>query len=227
MKTSCSPDHLTWQRPPGSHAAFSLIELLVVIAIISVLATMTVFGIQSMSVSRGVTQAASDLASLLELARNEAINKKTFVWVTVNDIANSGSSEVQMIAVYSADGSSSSAATNLLALTRVLRVKNCGLVDYSALSSPTRALFTNVSVSNVGSQGIIFTNLPSTAFNNRKSVTFTPQGEAMLLANPTAKTGFDPAMGVGFVPANKPAGSGNEAGVVLDGSTGAAKILRL
>jgi len=227
MKTPRSSDHLAWHRHSRGCAAFSLIELLVVIAIISVLATMTVLGIQSMSVSRGVTQAASDLTSLLELARNEAINKKTFVWVAVNDITNSGSSEVQMIAVYSADGSSSSAATNLFALTRVLRVRNCGLVDYSALSGPTRDLFTNVSVLNIGSQGIIFTNLPQAAFNSRRSVTFTPQGEAMLVANPSAKTGFDPAVGVGFVPANKPAGSGNEAGVVLDGSTGAARILRL
>lgn len=210
---------------------FSLIELLLVIAILSILVVTTVSGFKNISTSRGVTQAAADVASILELARNEAVTRQTFTWVVFKDATNAGSLELQMVALGSANGSSSAVGSNLTLLSRVVKVRNCGLVDFSSLSSGTRGqLSNNITVVNLNTSGITYTNLAQNRFLDNKSVTFTPRGEAILKGQPSSSDGFVPNIGIGVVPARgteKVLNSTDDAGVVLDGSTGIARTLRL
>lgn len=214
-------------------AGFSLTELLVVIAIMSVLASFTVNGFKNIATSHGVGQAASDAASLLELARNAAVSRQAYVWVAFKEATNAGVLEVQMVAISSADGTANTAATNLVPLSRIVRARNCGLTNYSALKDDTRALLspdmpTPVELST--SSGITFTNFSQSKFTNR-SITFTPSGEAMLLGTPALTDGFNSTIGIGFVPARgnvkAATNSSDDAAVVLDGSTGIPRVLRL
>jgi prepilin-type N-terminal cleavage/methylation domain-containing protein len=210
---------------------FSLIELLVVIAILSILVVTTVSGFKNISTSRGVTQAAADVVSILELARNEAVTRQTFTWVVFKDATNSGNLELQMVALGSANGSSSAAGSNLTMLSRVVKIRNCGLTDFSALSAGTRGqLSNNVTVTDLGTSGITYTNLTQDRFLDNMSVTFTPRGEAILKGQPSSSDGFVPNIGIGVIPARgtqKAQNSTDDAGIVLDGSTGIARTLRL
>lgn len=217
----------------GSHKtgfaeAFTLIEILLVVAVVSVLLVFGVIGFQNIGSSRGVSQGASDIASLLEFARNEAATRQSYVWVGVQTATNAGVAELQMAAVYSIDGTPT-AGTNLTPLSRVLRVKQSTLVPYASLKSDTRNLLEgSVPVSEylTNSAGISFSVGPVT-FSN--SITFTPRGEALLNGTPNSYAGFNPMIGLGVIPAREAAkgGSDNDAGVVLEGSTGTARVLRL
>lgn len=208
-----------------------MIELLVVIAILMVLVSLAIIGFKNIATSRGVTQAAADVAGLLELSRNEAVTRQSYVWVAIQEATNSGSIEVQMIAAYSADGSTAG-GTNLIPLSRLLTVRGVGLANFSSLKQETRDLFTNSSAINeltTNSAGIVFTNLPAARFTGKSTITFTPRGEAMLRGAPTSTDGFDPAIGIGLVPARGTvkASGGDDAGVILEGSTGVARVIRL
>lgn len=209
---------------------FSLVELLVVIAIIGIMVSFATVGFRNISVSRGVTEAAANVAGLLEFARNEAVTRQSFVWVALQEATNNGSLEVQMAAVYSADGSTNGGG-NLTPLSRVLTVKNTGLSEFSALKTETKALYgggATVKELFTSNEGIKITNFPASQFLNKATITFTPRGEAMLKGTPLSTDGFDSVIGVGFVPARGTVKypQPDDAGVILDGSTGMARILR-
>ena len=214
----------------GANKGFSLVELLVVIAIIAVLASFTVTGFKNISTSHGVGQAAADVNGILELARSEAVTRQTFVWAAFRAAPNSGVLEIQMALAGSIDGTPNAAGTNLIALSRVVRARNAGLTNWTGLKSGTTGLLTNSSAPvDLGSTpGITYTNLPQAKFTNT-TVTFTPRGEAMLQGSPAATDGFTPLIGIGIVPSrgdvNDPSPK-EDAAVVLDGSTGMARILR-
>lgn len=209
----------------GKYRAFSLIELLTVIAILALLLVTGVLGFQSIVSSHGVSQAATDVATLLEFARDEAVNRQSYMWVGLKEATNNGAVELQMAAVYSVDGTTNT-GTNLQPLSRIVRVKQVGLVPFANLSAETRSLLgasTTVTEYATNTKGITF-KVGATEFSN--SLTFTPRGEAMLNGGPTSFAGFDPQIGVGIVPSRRANGSANDAGVVLDGSTGMARVLR-
>lgn len=213
----------------GKERGFSILEVLVVIAIISILAYFAITGFKNMATSHGVSQAASDAASLLELARSEAIARQTYTWVAFKNETNSGVLELLMVAIGSADGTTNANATNLFALSRLMRARNCGLTNYSALKSETKALSPIASVADLSSNdGITYSNKLSQFKKN--TITFTPRGQAMLVGSPSSTDGFEPAIGIGFLPARGDTintTSQDDAGVVVDGSTGSARVLRL
>lgn len=212
----------------GSAGGFTLVEMLLVVAVMCVLLVFGFIGFQNISSSRGVSQGASDIASLLEFARNEAATRQSYVWVGLKTATNAGVTELQMAAVYSIDGTPT-AGTNLTALSRVLRVKQSALTPYESLKSGTRDLLGGslpVSEYLTNRAGVAF-SVGSVTFTN--SITFTPRGEALLNGTPNSYAGFDPMIGIGVIPAREAAkgGSDNDAGVVLEGSTGTARVLRL
>ncbi len=208
---------------------FSLVELLVVVAIISIMVSFVVTGFKNIAVSRGVGQAASDINGILELARNEAVTRRTYVWATFQEAPNSGILEIQMALAGSIDGTPNAAGTNLTSLSRVVRARNVGLTNWAGLKSGTNTGVTDLVGSSVG---ITYANL-STKFTNRATITFTPRGEAMLEGSPAATDGFDALIGIGIVPARgdvkqtTATGLKEDSAVLLDGSTGMSRVLRV
>ena len=203
--------------------AFSLIELLVVMAILGILASVVLPGLSGMMTSRGVTQAANEVSSMLELARSEAISRQTYVWAGIQQVTNDGALGIRLGVVSSMDGTTNTASNNLQPLTRALLVQRVQLTNYSGLKSaalwttaPTRDLSTNVA-------GISQFAIGSTTFNNR-TITFTPGGEAMLMASPADTNGFDPYIAVGLIPSV--GRTNDDALVILDGSTALPRIIR-
>ena len=198
--------------------AFSLIELLVVMAVISLLAFAAVPAFNSIGRARGVSDAADQVAAAIELARSEAMARRTHAWVGLIARTDAGSDGVQIGVVCSADGTSSGNSANLRPLGRASLIKSVALVDSGAAGNP----------SEIASQtdGLNFT-IGASSFNAGKSITFTPDGEATTKAAPSASDGFDPLLAVGLAPlkGNSP-DTNNRATVVIDGSTGIPRIIR-
>ena len=116
--------------------AFSLIELLVVIAVVSLLAYLSAPAFNSIGRARGVTDASDSVSAALELARAEAMARRTHAWVGFAARTETGSSGVQIGVVCSVDGSSSGNATNLRPLGRAVLVESVGLVDSGVAGIP-------------------------------------------------------------------------------------------
>lgn len=212
-------------------AGFSLIELLIVIAIVGLMASFAITGFKDMATSHGVGQALADVNSILELARNEAVTRQTYVWAAFRDASNSDGLEIQMALAGSIDGTTNTAGTNLTSISRVVRAKNVGLVPWSSLNSLTQDLLENTNTPadlSDNSTGITYTYNSQSKFTNT-TITFTPRGEAMLKGAPLPSDGFTPLIGIGIVLARggqKDSTGKNDGAVVLDGSTGMSRVLR-
>jgi len=148
---------------------FSLIELLVVVAIIGLLAAFTVPAFSSIGQARGVTEAAFQISSAIELARSEAVSRQTFVWLGIQPQTNSGNLDLRVGIVYSKDGTTNTAAANLQPLSRPLIIQRVGLSENATLGAATFSI-------------------GQVAFQN--SLTFTPLGEVMTKAAPLPADGF-------------------------------------
>gem|GEM_PF-660307 len=215
-----------------SARGFSLLELLVVIAIFAVLSTLMIQVVGGLSLSRGMTSAMDQSTSLFELARNEAITRQSFVWVAIKEAEVDGTLETQMVAFCSADGTTNSAAGNLVMLVKPVKVRGVGLVRFADLKAQTRNLQNSGSTPKEvlsNSSGVVYTNVPATPFTNRNTVTFTPRGEAMLLGQPGLNDGFDPFIAFGIVPAKGTLKLTNadDGAIIVDGSTGAVRKFRM
>lgn len=213
--------------------AFSLIELLVVIAIVALMGSFTVTSMRDFSSSQGVEVAAFEAQALVEFARSEAISKRSPTWLAFREVTNHGNIEVQGVVFGSKDGTFNPSGTNITVLSRIVRFRGVGMSRFEDLSASTRALATNTTTPGelVGNlDGITATNIPSKPFQNRRTLTFTPAGEVTLDGTPGAADGFEPYVGFGFVPTrgnaleNPPK---QDVGILVEGSTGTARILRL
>ncbi len=189
--------------PPGFHksaskvsgAAFSLVELLVVLSVISLLTVMSGGGLRSLS-GTGLRQGVYDIAALLELARDEAVARQTYVWVGFEN----GAGEVRAAAAYSVNGSGTD--TSPVVWTKLVRIKNTSLIGWTQLKANTRDYSSQIFGSAIapesvardgggsGSPGITF-KVATTQFNGN-TITFTPQGQAILKGSVDADVGYDP-----------------------------------
>lgn len=213
--------------------AFSLMELLAAIAIISVLAVATQPALSGIMGSRNLSRAAGDVASSLEFARSEAIAKNTFVWVGFTNSSQNGTSNLALSIVASRDGSPTSTAANLAPLQRNLRFENIRLAtdaEASSSGSPLKSLTSDAAgqsaVLNPMSRGsrtsADFTSAQMT-FGN--TITFTPQGEALLTGSPTSSTPLDPFVGVYLQKMRGNSGSADLAPLLINGASGQVRLI--
>lgn len=208
---------------------FSLLELLVVIGLVALLSVMAVPAWNSMTDSNRFYQAAYDVGSLLELARSEAVSRKTYVWVGFQPMTNEGNLEIRVAAVASRDGSATNTnASNLQAFTRVLRVPQAELLRWADLGSRTKVLFGNQPSSvATNTAGLMFSVGPQN-FTGR-SITFTPKGEALLQGAATLDDGYEPYIDVSLrrakgtsVPTNS-----DDSAVIVEGGTGSIRLIHV
>ena len=169
-------------RPAG----FSLIELLMVIAVMAVLAVLVAPALSSILGAKGVTRAANDVASVLELARTEAMARRSYVYVGFENTTNAtGNAELCIAAAASPDGSSATTA-GLIPVTKVIRVANVRQTDYSGLPQAVQKAATGATnntfyVDGMTSSGIHFSIGPQT-FNDSMLI-LSPEGELLPVAD--------------------------------------------
>ncbi len=228
-----SPSHSFSSNRSHCLLGFSLMELLAAIAIISILAVASQPALSGIMGSRNLSRAAGDVASCLEFARSEAIAKNTFVWVGFTNLSQNGTSNLALSIVASRDGSPTSSAANLAPLQRNLRFENIRLAtdaEASACGSPLRSLTSDAAgqsavlnpMSRGGRTSADFTAAQMT-FGN--TITFTPQGEALLTGNPTSSTPLDPFVGVYLQKMRGDSGSADLAPLLINGASGQVRLI--
>lgn len=147
---------------------FSLIEMLLVIAIVGVLGAFAVPAFNSIGQARGATEAAFHISSAIELARSEAIGRKTYVWLGLQPQTNFGSLDLRLGLVFSRDGTANMTATNLQPLTPA-------------------TLLNQVAVTG-SSLGVTDFTIGQSRFT--RSLTFTSMGEVLVSSTPSPDEGF-------------------------------------
>ena len=210
--------------------AFSLVELLAVIAVIGTLAFATAPAMRSMLASQKLAQGAHDMASLLELARSEAVGRQTYVWVAFENVQTSLGREVRAVAVESVDGSGTNTSeANVSPLSRVLVIPDAALASWEELKESTRGLEDNLTPASVAKNesGMAF-SVGRTRFSSGTPLTFTPRGEVLLKAAAGPHDGYNPQVDVSLRQARgtEVVSGADDAAILVDGATGAIRILR-
>ncbi len=174
---------------------FSLVELLTVITILALLTAATVAALPSILGARGLAKAVEDTTGMLELARSEAMARRTYVYVAFLNTNSFGNAEIRIAAVASLDGSTDTNAANLKPLTRAVKIERA--LMSADIPSAVSTLVSNPSfgMSNV-------TGLPGFKVDNvdfggsHTGIIFSPNGEALAYATSMS---FLPKVDIGFV----------------------------
>lgn len=199
--------------------AFSLIELLIVIGMIALLAAGSIPALNSLKQARTVTDSADRLTALIEFARDDAIARRSFVWLGLEPVTSPGQRrDVWVGLAYSRDGTTNSTSSNLQPLGRNQLFENIVLVPPSvAPGTPTDLTNQNL--------GINLQIGPRTF--SKFILTFTPIGEVTLDPAPGPQTGFEPKVGFGLrTMRGLIADDNNPLDIIISGSTGLPAIHR-
>jgi len=166
-----------------------------------------------------VTQAADVMVAAVELARNEAVNRRTHVWLGLRKETNNGRNDLQVALVGSKDGSTNT-GNNLVPLVRPQTMERTALVPSGAAGSPEEL--------SLATGGLVF-QAGAANFNEGTTLTFLPTGEVTTAAAPGAADGFVPLLAIGLAPlkGDQPDTDTNvRAAILIDGSTGSARVVR-
>lgn len=209
--------------------AFSLIELLVVLNIIAYLVWFSAPALFSILTGQGVSEAAYDLSAAVEQARNEAVTRRTYVWLAMQEEVRDGNLGLRIGAVRSKDGKANTSASNLVPIGKPLLISHVGLVE---IGLPlTNTVFTtaptNGAVDLTVALGGARFQIGKVSFDQGRSVTFMPRGEATTNPVPTSSSGFDPLMLLSLRQTHgTKLKAGNDISVAIDGSVGTPVIYR-
>jgi prepilin-type N-terminal cleavage/methylation domain-containing protein len=220
----------------NSHSCrgFTLIEILVVVCIISILLAAVVPAFNSINSGRSVDRAVSELTNMLELARAEAMATRSYVYIGFLNTTNSdGNAELRGGALISIDGSSSTLAANLRPVSKLLKLPNIVMTNYTNLPSVVKSA-ADISLQTDTDYVITFptTSYLKTKFNDSAfdaadcpTVQISPQGEVLHSLNATVF--FRTTTCVGLVPTHGTvAGTKDGAIVSYYGGTGQLRLTR-
>ncbi len=212
-----------WATLLRDSRAFSLIELLLVLTVMILLLWLVVPALFSIIAAQEVTAAGYDLSAAVEQARNEAVTRRTYVWLAMEEEVRDGNLGLRIGTVRSKDGKAHTNASNLMPVGKALHVLRIGLLRADASSSAP----TNGAVDLTGAQGGIRFKIGQASFDQGRTLTFMPKGEVSTNPAPTSASGFDPVM---FLSICKSRGTnisaGNNVTMVIDGSVGTPAIYR-
>ena len=216
------PDHGHPFPLTTSIKAFTLLELLVVMGIMVILAGAGVTAFNAIGQARGVTEAANQISSVVELGRSEAVSRQTYVWMGIIPQTNSGSYDLRVGLVYSLDGTTNTNSTNFSPIGKPRLIQSVALVSTASPFNPGTNFTPPTADLSGSSTGVTFT-IGKVPFNSGQSVTFTPLGE--VTTDPTVTNGFKPRIGIGLRQTRGTAvASNNDIAVVIDGSVGVPTI---
>lgn len=223
-------------EPRRRPCAFSIVEILAVVALMIILIGFAVPTVPSLVGSRGMTKALTDISLLIERARNEAMTMQSVVWLAFETTVNhEGDYEVRAVVLAPLDGSittvTQAGKVQISSFAQETEVYHWPNLKLTALASipEAQALSDVVSDPLAGQKKQAFRFGKSV--NDAKQyqvITFTPQGYAMLVANPKITAPYVDAIDLGFVPMrgaeemrDKPG-----AGLIVNGFNGQIRILR-
>lgn len=192
---------------PRPRRAFTLVELLVVVGVISLLLVAAIPAFNSINRGRSVTRAVIDVASVLELARAEAMATRSYVYVGfVNAVNSDGNSELRCGAVISIDGTSTTTATNLRPLSKLTKFPSVMMTNYTSLPQVVKDA-SDITLRADTDYVITFPptayfkdKFNDSAFDSCPTFGISPQGEALHVSN--SLSFFRTTTSVGLVPTN-------------------------
>ena len=204
---------------------FSLLELLIVVAIAALLTVGTIPALRSIVQARGATHAAYQVAAAVELARSEAIARRTYVWLAIQPQTNSGNADLRVGLFYSKDGTTNHASANVAPLARPMLLERSDMVPFSSASSFVTNTPIPDDLSNATS-GATFAS-GNVTFSSGRTITFTPLGEASTLATPVWTSTFSPRIAIALQQTIGTTRQTNDTlAVLVDGSVGLPTIYR-
>ncbi len=185
----------------GKRNAFTLVELLAVLGIMSILLAVSQVGLSSLISSHSVGEDLTDLASLVEFSKTQAIARNTYVRVGFLNQVHGGTTQLVAGAVASKDGTTSLDPSNLYPISRILFFNNTQITDRSGLNQAITSMLPAVSpaplalVSAEASNSFTMTSAGQT-LNFVSFITITPRAE-VTLNNPEANDPYIPIIEVG------------------------------
>jgi type II secretory pathway pseudopilin PulG len=216
----------TGQKRGSETHAFTLIELLIVINIVIYFFWIMAPSFSSIAQGVTITEAAFTISSVVERARSEAVGRKSYVWLGIQEEINEGNLALRLGIVCSKDGSANTNSSNLLPIGKAVLIPRMGLFSSSTVvlgnEAPTNGAIDLADVSS----GMIF-QIGQTKFTDGRTITFMPLGEVTTNPVPTASSGFDPLLVVSIEQARGTnIISGNNVTVAIEGSVGIPTIYR-
>jgi len=203
---------------------FSLIELLIVLNILVYFFWMVAPMLSSILTGQGVSEAAFELSSAVERARNEAVTRKTYVWLGIQEEVQEGNLGLRIGTVCSKDGTANTNAANMMPLGASVLIAKVGLVG---IGSANAVAPTASAVDLLDFTGGTKFQIGKNSFVQGRTVTFMPLGEAATNSVPTTASGFNPLLmlalrqthGTNLFP-------GNDVILAIDGSVGTPVLYR-
>lgn len=227
-----------------TQSGFSLTELLVVIALMGFLAAASVPAMSALNGSGKLNQTVSEVAGILEQARQYAIAQNTYVWVAFYEDSNAaGGNAITVAVLASKDGTdptstapnynfgtipSAAALVNMICPLRTfsqVMLQDAGTITSSTITKlPTMVLDStnNGLAKNAASFSIKLPGASTTTTFNRY-VLFAPSGEARNYASTidVLEIGMKPRKGSGSPTTEK-----NVAVLRISGLTGLTQVYR-